>query len=64
MVKTQLLTTKQQLTDTHTTAQRSQKFKKGSTYACAKNTITKTYEMSVGYDSINAEFFGSNRQFD
>ena len=39
-------------------------FKKSSTYACAKNTITKIYEMSVGYDSINAEFFGSNRQFD
>lgn len=29
-----------------------------------KNTSMKTYEMSVGSDSINVEFFWANRQSD
>ena len=34
-------------------------------HMCAQNTpLQKTYEMPVGSDSINVEFFGLNRQFD
>ena len=29
-----------------------------------KSPLQKTYEMSVGTDSINVELFGANRQFD
>ena len=29
-----------------------------------KTRIQKTYEMSVGSDTINADFLGSNRQID
>ena len=29
-----------------------------------KSPLQKTYEISVGSDSINVGFFGSNRQFD
>ena len=29
-----------------------------------KTPIQKTYEMSVGSDTINVDFLGSNRQFD
>ena len=29
-----------------------------------KSPLQKTYEISVGSNSINVEFFGSNRQFD
>ena len=29
-----------------------------------KSPLQKTYEMSIGTDTINIEFYGSNRQFD
>ena len=29
-----------------------------------KSPLPKTFEMPVGTDSINVEFFGANRQFD
>ena len=38
--------------------------KKIYVFLCKKNTSMKTYEMSVGSDSINVEFFWANRQSD
>ena len=31
---------------------------------CSKNTYPKTYEISVGSDTINVDFLSSNIQFD
>ena len=31
---------------------------------CKKTPIQKTYEISIGSDSINVDFLGSSRQFD
>ena len=38
--------------------------KKDLAYGGAKSTIQKTYQVASGFDLINIEFLGSNRQFD
>ena len=38
--------------------------KKNLRMGVQKTLIQKTYEISIGSDSINIDFLGSNRQFD
>ena len=39
-------------------------FKKKLSIGIQKTPIQKTYEISVGSDSLTVEFYGANRQFD